>query len=250
MQMICYNTSMHVALKAYKKDFTYSYTSGVFPTLELLQHKPEQAIRVFLNEKGGDNKGIGLIKEICKEHQIPVEVATSLVIKLSHSENCYAVGVFKKYNQGLEKEKKHVVLVNPSDMGNVGTIIRTMVGFGMHNLAVIKPAVDVFDPKVIRSSTGSFFQANISYFSSFEEYITQYPQQQLYTFMLDAQVSLPAVKFEEPFSLVFGNEGAGLPKEFLHYGTSVIIPHSKNIDSLNLSMSVGITLYEACKKNF
>ena len=43
-----------------------------------------------------------------------------------------------------------MVLVNPSDMGNMGTIIRTMLGFNYVNLAIIRPGVDVFDPRVIR----------------------------------------------------------------------------------------------------
>ena len=43
-------------------------------------------------------------------------------------------------------------------------------------------------------------------------------------------------------SLVFGNESSGLPDDYLKYGQSVFIPHSDKIDSLNLSMALGITL--------
>ena len=54
-------------------------------------------------------------------------------------------------------DANHVVLVNPGDMGNMGTIIRTMLGFNYSNLAIIKPGVDVFDPRVIRASMGALF---------------------------------------------------------------------------------------------
>jgi len=58
----------------------------------------------------------------------------------------------------LEKEENHIVLVEPRNMGNVGTIIRTMLGFGYRNLVMIGPAVDIFDPMVIRSTMGALFK--------------------------------------------------------------------------------------------
>ncbi len=57
-------------------------------------------------------------------------------------------------------------------------------------------------------------------------------------------------KFKTPFSLIFGNEATGLPKEFLNIGESVIISHSKNIDSLNLTIAASIAIYESTKNNF
>ena len=53
---------------------------------------------------------------------------------------------------------------------------------------------------------------------------------------------------ENPHTLIFGNEASGLPDEYITYGTPILIDHSKNIDSLNLSMSVGIALYEFSKE--
>ena len=50
-----------------------------------------------------------------------------------------------------------------------------------------------------------------------------------------------------PHTLAFGNEAHGLDESFLKLGTPLIIKHSNNIDSLNLSMSVGIALYEFSK---
>ena len=55
-------------------------------------------------------------------------------------------------------------------MGNMGTIIRTCVGFGIKNLAVIEPAVDIFNPKVVRASMGAVFHVNICRYDSFDTY--------------------------------------------------------------------------------
>ena len=45
-----------------------------------------------------------------------------------------------------------------------------MLGFNYYNLAIIRPGVDVFDPRVLRASMGAMFHLNIEYFDSFEDY--------------------------------------------------------------------------------
>jgi TrmH family RNA methyltransferase len=128
-------------------------------------------------------------------------------------------------------------------MGNVGTIIRTMVGFDFYDLAIIRPGVDIFDPRVIRSSMGSLFDINYEYFSSFGEYEARFPSNSVYPFLLKSNKNLGDFKFQEPASLVFGNEGSGLDNSFQKYENSVRIPSKDNIDSLNLAVAVGISLY-------
>lgn len=234
-------------VKSYKKDASYSYAIGVFATIELLVHKPEGVTQVFLHSKGDKNEGVGKIKSLCTKHHIELSYDNTLVETLSKSENTYAIGVFTKYESRVETGENHLVLVNPSDMGNVGTIIRTMAGFDMKNLVIISPGVDVFDPKVIRASQGALFQVNVSSFNSFGEYAKAFKNNP-YPFMLDGKESLEKVQFKAPYALIFGNEGAGLDDWFTDMGTSVKIPQSDTIDSLNLAISVGITLYSVYVK--
>ena len=69
--------------------------------------------------------------------------------------------------------------------------------------------------------------------------------------MLQAKVNLSTItSLNGNYSLVFGNEATGLPREFLNIGTPVIINHSDKIDSLNLPIAVSITLYEFTKERF
>ena len=136
-------------MKAYKKDHLESYTAGVFVTLELLNHHLEDCTRVILHSKGMKNQGVQKILAICEASHIPYEINDRQTEKLSHKENCYAIGVFRKYPCQLMPGKNHVVLVNPGDMGNLGTIMRTMVGFGMEDLAIIRP---VSMPMILKSS--------------------------------------------------------------------------------------------------
>ena len=64
----------------------------------------------------------------------------------------------------FERRAPHVVLVNPADMGNLGTVARTMAGFGFGELAVVTPAADVFHPKTVRASMGALFRLNVARF--------------------------------------------------------------------------------------
>jgi len=236
---------MNRRLKPYKKQFDHTYSFGVFPTLELLGYRPEQMLRVLVSPKGERNEGMQKIREVCARHDIPVEVQGKVVARLAPAENCYAIGVLGKWECRLDDARDHVALVNPGDMGNLGTIIRTMVGFGVGDLAMVRPAADVLDPRVILSSMGAVGQVRFEYFDSFEDYRSGFPRA-MYPFMVSPRAApLRQVVFDRPCALIFGNESRGLGAEFADIGAAVTIPHSDRIDSLNLAVAVGIALHHA-----
>ena len=86
--------------------------------------------------------------------------------------------------------------------------------------------------------------------SGFDAYRAEFPQHMLYPFMLDASVPLAegVARKKAPFSLIMGNEGSGLPPEFAACGQPVRIPHSSEIDSLNLSVAAAIGMYAFAQK--
>jgi TrmH family RNA methyltransferase len=235
-------------LKKYQKKFSHSYAFGIYPTLDLLKNRKESVLKVLLQEGSVNSEGVKEIEEICKKEGIHYEVNDRLIEKLAIKENTYVVGIFKKYTLELEKEKNHIVLVEPRNMGNVGTIIRTMLGFGYKNLAIVEPAVDVFDPKVVRSTMGALFRINFEYFQTWEEYLEKYPSRNNYPFLLEGAKEIREIEVKEPLSLVFGNEGKGLPDKFKDIGQSVYIEHGEDIDSLNLSIAAGIGMWESVRK--
>jgi TrmH family RNA methyltransferase len=237
---------MNLRLKRYRKHFEYSYANGVFTTLELLDAQQEHVLEVVLSSKSERNVGVAKLKALCARNHVPVETNDRTIERLSPKGSHLAMGVFRKYPSRLDPNCNHVVLVNPGDMGNVGTIARTMLGFGMTDLALIRPAVDVFDPKTLRASMGAVFRLSFEYYDSFEDYSHSFAHN-LYPLMTNGRVDIACVRFELPFALIFGNESSGLPDEFLNAGTSVAIPHDRRIDSLNLSAAVAIALYESTR---
>jgi TrmH family RNA methyltransferase len=232
-------------LKTYKKGFDCSYSLGVFPTLELLAARPEAVRQVVLSTSSAENTGVSKIKSICADRGIDVRVDDRQIAALVRKGNCYALGVFGKYPMRLDPLTNHVVLVNPSDAGNLGTIMRTMVAFGTGSLAIVLPGVDPFDPKVIRASMGAVFRMTVEEFDSFDDYRSRFDRQ-FYPFMLGGTKTLCEAASErvEPYSMIFGNEASGLSDDFTGVGTSVIIPHSQDVDSLNLAVAVAVAQYE------
>lgn len=232
-------------LEMYDKSLDYSYTLGVFPSLELVNARPDRVRRLLLAPEGESNEGTSKLKAACEALDVRWEYATKVLSKLSKKDNCYAAVVFEKYNDTLKADAPHVVLHHVSDGGNLGTIIRTCLGFGIKDLAIIRPAVDFFDPHVLRASMGAAFRIRMAAYDDFEAYRAEFPEHALYPFMLDASVPLAEVASapRKPWSLIFGNEGAGLPPVFSTMGQSVVIPHSKEIDSLNLSIAAAIGIH-------
>ena len=240
-------------MNKYKKDDEISYSFGAFPTYELLSNNPQSVECILISEKLVISDDINKILQKAKQHNIEIITSEKQIRKIADKDNIFIVGVFKKYTQTIDATKNHVVLVNPSDMGNLGTIIRTMAGFNMSELAIIMPCADVFNPKTIRASMGAIFKTNIQVFESFEQYKLQNSNRQFFPFMLKGTTSLQTLaepQKQQTYSLIFGNEATGLDDSFLSLGTSIIINHSKNIDSLNLPISVSMALYEFNKELF
>ena len=233
-------------LEPYSRKLPYSYQLGVFTGLMLLEARPDCAQRLLLHPAGLENEGVVKLRERCAELGVREELAERVLRRESKKDNCFAGLVFEKYDCALDPGRNHAVLCQISDAGNAGTAMRSLLGFGIRDVAVVKPCVDVFDPHVLRASMGAFFKLRVRVYDDFAAYRAEHPQRALYPFMLDGAQPLNAVAAaaKPPFSLVFGNEQTGLPAEFADMGQSVFIPQSPEIDSLNLAVAISVGAYQ------
>lgn len=233
--------------KRYNKKSEYSYTLGAFPTIELLQSDKEIEA-VFIDENYKDKEKL---IDILNEKNIYYEISGKTIRRIANKDKTLVIAAFKKESQPVLKNKNHVVLHEISDMGNLGTIMRSMLAFSVKDLVLVGNVADYFNPKVIRASMGAFFKLRISHYENMEEYLRDH-KNNLYLFMLslDEKDSIYRKKVEEPFALVMGNEASGLPNGFEKYGEKVFIPQSKDVDSLNLPIATSIGLYEFRRKRW
>ena len=233
-------------LEPYSRKLDYSYALGVFPALMLMEAHPEKALRLLLHPDGLKNEGVEKLRESCARLGVREEMAERVLRRESKKDNCFAGLVFEKFESALDPAKCHAVLCQISDSGNLGTAMRSLLGFGIHDVALIRPCVDVFEPHALRSSMGAFYKLRVHTYDCFEDYRAEHPDRPLYPFMLDGAIPLnrAAHSAKPPFTLVFGNEQSGLPPHFASLGQSVLIPQSGEIDSLNLAVAVSVGSYE------
>ena len=233
------------SLDKYSRALDYTYALGLFPTLEALIMRPEHVRRVLLSGSIAPGQGLERILSLCTRHSIRVEEADKALARIAGKENCYAAAVVSKYSPPLGENARHLLLYQPQDRGNLGTMLRSALGFSFVDIGIISPAADVFDPHVIRASMGAAFSLHISEFETYAAYRSAFPGHTLYPFMLDGAVELgtAVLGIVKPYTLIMGNEGSGLPAWFQNEGVPVRIPHSDAIDSLNLSVAASIGMY-------
>lgn len=162
--------------------------------------------------------------------------------------NIVAVVRQKKYKiNDFLKMKRILLLENIKDAGNLGTILRTCKAFDIEGVILLGETIDLYNPKVVRSSVGCFDIPVINL--GFED-LKLFKKHKFYsTALYEDSKPLKSVKFEEPLIIAFGSEAEGLSKEFLKIKTiNIKIETSKNVESLNLAGAVTICLYELYSK--
>ena len=235
-----------IKVTSYKSDNIHTYGLGATVAMEYLLKNRDAVKGIILHPGFRSEETIAKIRDICG-NDIPVSTEEKPFNILSKKDNCFVICVIEKKKTRLN-DGNHMVLVNPSNCGNLGTIVRSCLGFGVKDIAIVgKTAADPFDPKTIRASMGACASVRIEVFDEFSDYAVRFPSNNLYPFMLDGSTKLQETTINKPFSLIMGNEATGLDPSFQNIGQPIRIEHTSNIDSLNITIAASIGLYEATK---
>jgi TrmH family RNA methyltransferase len=190
------------------------------------------------------NLSFDLYRSICDREE-PSEIVITAGIK-PHGLNELA----------LPPDPFLLVFDRPSDYGNLGTLIRSANSFGIDAIFLVGHSVDVYDPKVIRSSLGSVFHSKIIPIQSmqdFEAWVTE--QKSINNICIvgtdsTGDVSLLDHKLTKPIAVVLGNEAKGMSVALKNLCDYVIsIPISGVVNSLNVSCAGSIILWDVYKNS-
>lgn len=157
---------------------------------------------------------------------------------------CYLAGEEKWEDKNIQ-----LVLDGIQDPGNLGTIIRLADWFGIEQIICSEDTVDVYNPKVIQATMGSFTRVNIVY-TDLVEYLSTTENVNIGTDMEGENI----YTFQKPekLNLILGNEGNGMRQETEKLlQKSISIPRfgkSQSTESLNVSMAAGIILGQLFSK--
>ena len=158
-----------------------------------------------------------------------------------------AVGYKKIYNKNdLKNAKKVILLENIKDLGNLGTILRTSVAFGVDAIVLYGgESADIYNPKCVRSSVGNLWKIPVAELSKIGELKELFGDFSRVATLPRAKNMLKNFKAELPCLIMFGSEADGLSQELIDFATdSVKIEMSDTVESLNLSVSCAVILYQ------
>ncbi|MGF1480200.1 MAG: TrmH family RNA methyltransferase [Cyanophyceae cyanobacterium] len=141
-----------------------------------------------------------------------------------------------------------LMLERLQDPGNLGTILRTAVATSTDRLWLSQDSVELHNPKVMRASAGSWFQAPIAHSDNLAATVVHYQQQgtQIVATRPQATQAYWELDWSVPTLILLGNEGAGLSRELVTLADrQVQIPLRNGVESLNVAIAAALLLYEA-----
>lgn len=150
------------------------------------------------------------------------------------------------------KSNSFIALDGINDPGNLGTIIRTADWFGFNKIILSADSADKFNSKTVRATMGSLFRLNIEQVEDLSlELSKNYVDYKIFAASLDGKEKLSDMAPKGKFGIVFGSEAHGISAKVLkEVDRHFIIPGYGGAESLNVAVSVGVSLYHFSKYIF
>ncbi|KXZ39338.1 RNA methyltransferase, TrmH family [Alkalithermobacter thermoalcaliphilus JW-YL-7 = DSM 7308] len=200
-----------------------------------------------------DQKYSDFIEEIKNKNVSIYMVSDKLFKEISDTDNPQGILAVVKYEiKNLRKiisskDLNFVLILDRiQDPGNMGTIIRTADAAGVDAIVLLKGCVDIYNPKVIRSTMGSIFNTNI--IESEDEGVLTYIKEngfKIISSTLNTNNYYNKIDYKGKIALVVGNEANGVSKEIIDLSDELVkIPIYGQAESLNAAIASALLMYE------
>ena len=220
---------------------------------KLKQKKYRDSEKLFLIEDEhlvNEALKLGVVKEIYTTNKelsfdVPTIYITDKIIhKLSEQDSGAKLIAVCKELEKRDIKGNILVLDRLQDPGNLGTIIRSAVAFNFDTIVLSNDSVDLYNPKVIRSSEGMLFHLNIMR-TDIVEFLKNLDKKYI-KITTSVQDGEDIGEYKDSLvAIVIGNEGKGVSAEVSALcDKKVHIKMSNKCESLNASISASILMYE------
>lgn len=185
-----------------------------------------------------------------------ISVSKEVYQKIAYRETTEgSVAIAKSKTHGLNElhlKDNPLVLVAeaPEKPGNIGALLRTADAANLNAVIIANPKGDMYNPNVIRSSVGCVFTNQIATGTTAEVIdFLRNKNFDIYSAALSASKPYTELDFTKTSAIVVGTESTGLSKEWLDHSTQqMIIPMRGEIDSMNVSVSAAVIIFEALRQ--
>ena len=185
-----------------------------------------------------------------------IEVNNDIYSKISFrssTEGMVAIVFQKDKNFKLDGGKINLALVldGIEKPGNIGAILRSCDSANVDLIILNNEKCDLYNPNLIRSSLGTIFSLKILSMKADDTLdFLKDNKFKIYATSLSSKNSIDKIKFDNSSAIVLGSESSGISKFWLDKSDELIkIPMLGLVDSLNVSVSAAITLYEVNRQN-
>ena len=144
-----------------------------------------------------------------------------------------------------------MVLENLQDPGNLGTILRTAEGAGVTGILLTDDCVDLYNPKVIRSTMGSIYRMPFLYTDDLAGTLLRWKDKgiRLCAAHLSGEHSYDKEDYRGGCAFLIGNESRGLTDETCSLADTLVrIPMLGRVESLNAAVASAVLMYEAARQ--
>ena len=174
-------------------------------------------------------------------------VTEEVMNKIKSINTSNILGICKKKESNTYIGKKYLLLDNVSDPGNLGTILRSSLAFGVDTVILSPDCCDLYNDKVIRASEGAIFKINVIV-EDLKVAINNLNKMDIKVYGTDVingtEVSLLD---KNSYAVIMGNEGNGMSSEIKKLVKDNIYIKTKEVESLNVAVATSIILYELSK---
>ena len=203
----------------------------------------DEEIKSIIDQVNLETEIIEISKEVYKK--LALRESTEGVIAIAESKELSLKTIQLSNNNPLI-----LVAEAPEKPGNIGAILRTADAAGVDAVFIANPKTDMYNPNIIRSSVGCIFTTAIATGTT-SEIITFLRENSIHIYgaALTASVKYQTIDYKQPSAIVVGTEATGLSDEWLENTTkNIIIPMQGTIDSMNVSVSAAIIIFEAVRQ--
>lgn len=147
-----------------------------------------------------------------------------------------------------------LVLENIQDPGNLGTMVRTAEAAGFTGIILSKDCVDMFNPKVIRSTMGAIYRMPFAYEDNshdFKKTLQEIKSKNIsiYAASLEGASCYDIIEYSNQCAVLIGNEANGLKKTTADMADTIIkIPMEGKVESLNAAVAAAIIMFEVARQ--
>lgn len=213
-------------------------------------------VELFVSQELSDNENI---KDVLAYFaQAPgYLLAAEAFARIAYRESTEGlVAVFKARSHELSKvslSSNPLILVAESveKPGNLGALLRTADAAGVDALIVCDPRTDIYNPNVVRASIGTLFSVQVG-IAETKEVIDWLKEKGIHPFaaaLTSSAINYTLADFTRPTAIVVGTESEGLSHLWLSAcADHILIPMHGSADSLNVSVSAAIIIYEAIRQ--